>query len=301
LKDERPRLSVVIGTSEGWPYVRDLIQSLRADAEETGTEIVVADLTTKPPPTTEEVGPNVRWLKFDAPSVFSLYALALPEARGEIVATTEDHAIPRPGWIQAVLRAHAEHPEAAAIGGAIENGSTESLLDWASYFSTQGPHMAPLGDHVVQMTTNEANVSYKRWALEDFDDNDGLGFMAILHNRRLAEEGKILRVDDRMVVDHMETVGFVGQTSIHFHNGKSIAGFRRRNGMTDEDWLRMAVSMALPGWRTLRIVRTGMAKGRLRAKVLASAPWTLWLEISQGLGHLLGYALGPGGSPRHLR
>jgi hypothetical protein len=55
------------------------------------------------------------------------------------------------------------------------------------------------------------------------------------------------------------------------------------------------------GWRTIRIVRTGLAKRRLRGKVLASAPWTLWLELSQGLGHLLGYALGPGGSPRHLR
>ncbi len=77
------------------------------------------------------------------------------------------------------------------------------------------------------MTTNEANASHKRWAVDDLDDNDGLGFMAILHNRRLAESGAILRDDDRMVVDHMETIGFVGQTSIHFHNGRSIAGFRR--------------------------------------------------------------------------
>jgi hypothetical protein len=298
---ERPRLSVVFGTGEGWPYVRELIDAIRADAEATGTEIVVGDLTSKAAPTVEEVGPNVRWLKIAAPSVFSLYAHALREARGEIIATTEDHSIPRPGWIPAIIRAHDDHPEAAAIGGAIENGSTDTLLDWASYFSAQGPHMAPLGDRVVPMTTNEANVSYKRWALENLDDNDGLGFMAILHNRRLAEEGKILRVDDRMVVDHSETIGFVGQTSIHFHNGKSIAGFRRRNGMTNEDWLRMAVSLALPGWRTIRVVRTGLAKGRLRGKVLASAPFTLWLEMSQGLGHLLGYALGPGGSPRHLR
>jgi hypothetical protein len=233
--------------------------------------------------------------------VFALYSLALREVRGEVVALTEDHAIPRPGWIPAIIQAHAAHPEAAAIGGAIENGSTGSLLDWASYFSAQGPHMAPLGDTEVSFTTNEANVSYKRWAVEQLDDNDGLGFMAILHNRRLAESGAVLRVDDRMVVDHSETIGFRGQTSIHFHNGRSIAGFRRSRGMKSEEWLRMAVSLALPWWRTGRAVRTGLAKGRLRGKVLASAPWILWLELAQGLGHLVGYATGAGGSPRHLR
>lgn len=297
----RPPLSIVVGTSEGWPYVRDLLASIRSDAEAHGAEVVVADSSESTPPRAEEVGPSVRWLKFDSPSVFALYALAVREAHGEIIALTEDHAIPRPGWVTGVLRAHAEHPEAAAIGGAIENGSTAHLIDWASYFCTQGPHMAPLGDRVVAVTTNEANVSYKRRALEDFDDNGGLGFMAILHNRRLAERGEVLRVDDRLVVDHMETVGFGAQTAIHFHNGRSIAGFRRQHGMSGEDWLRMAVSLALPAWRTMRVVRLGLAKGRLRGKLLASAPLTLWLEMWQGLGHLLGYARGPGDSPGHLR
>ncbi len=298
---DRPPLTIVIGTGEGWPYIRDLLGAIRTDAEAAGAEIVVADGSVAPEPSRDAIGPAVRWIKKEAPSVFWLYARALREARGEVVALTEDHAIPRPGWVPAIIRAHADHPEAAAIGGAIENGSTESLLDWASYFSAQGPHMGPLGDQAVRMTTNEANVSYKRWALEDLDDNDGLGFMAILHNRRLAESGAILRDDDRMVVDHMETIGFVGQTAIHFHNGRSIAGFRRRNGMSAEEWLRMGVALVLPAWRTVRIVRTGLAKGRQRDKLLASAPWTLWLEYAQGMGHLAGYATGPGDSPSHLR
>ena len=294
-------MTIVVGTGEGWPYVRDMLESIRHDAEAAGAEIVIADGSSMPRPTSAEIGPAVRWLKFDAPSVFSLYIQALREARGEVVALTEDHAVPRPGWVAAIIRAHAAHPEAAAIGGAIENGSADSLIDWASYFSTQGQHMGPLGDRPVRMTTNEANVSYKRWALEGLDDNDGLGFMAILHNRRLAESGAILRDDDRMVVDHMETIGFIGQTSIHFHNGRSIAGFRRRNGMSNEEWLRMGVSLVLPAWRTVRIVRSGLAKGRHRRQLLSSAPWTLWLELAQGAGHLVGYATGPGGSPSHLR
>ena len=58
---------------------------------------------------------------------------------------------------------------------------------------------------------------------------------------------------------------------IHFHNGRSISGFRRRRGMTTEEWLRMGSALLLPAWRTSRAVRSGLAKGRLRRQLLASA------------------------------
>ena len=297
----RPPLSVVIGTRQGWKFVRPTLEAIRPDAETAGAEIVVADGSGTAPPDSAEVGPSVRWLRFDEPSVFRLFAEGLRDARGEIVATTEDHAIPRPGWIEAILRAHAEHHEAAAIGGPIENGSAASLLDWASYFSTQGPHMAPLGDREVPVTSNEANISYKRRALEGFDDNEGLGFMAILHNRRLAERGEILRVDDRMVVDHFQEVRFGPTSAIHYHNGRSISGFRRQTGMRPEEWVRLGTSMLLPAWRTARIVRSLWGKDRMRGRLLASAPMCLWLEYCQGVGNLVGYVTGPGDSPDHLR
>jgi hypothetical protein len=298
---DRPPLSVVIGTGEGWPYVRALVRALRPEIEGVGGELLIVDGSGNSPPPGDELGDHVLWLTRDATSVFALYAIGLREARGEVVATTEDHALPRPGWCAAIVAAHAAHPEAAAIGGAIENGSTGALVQWASYFTTQGPHMAPLGDRVVPMTTNEANVSYKRAAIADVDDNGGLGFMAILHNRRLAQSGAILRVDDRMVVDHFETAGFAWTTSIHFHNGKSIAGFRRSDGMGTEDWIRMATALVLPAWRTVRVWRVGLAKGRKRRELVASAPFAVWLEYVQGAGSLMGYLLGPGGSPSHLR
>jgi len=298
---DHPFLSVAIATGDGWPYVRDLIASIRPDAEAVGAEIVVVDRTEKAAPTEDEVGKNVRWIKFEGGSIFELFSIALKASRGEVIALTEDHTIPRAGWIPAVIRAHEEHPEAAAIGGAIENGSTFGLIEWASYFTTQGPHMAPLGDRVVPMTTNEANVSYKSDVITEVDPDEGLGFMAILYNRRLAEQGRILRVDDRIIVDHFETIGFGWTTSIHFHNGRTISGFRRERGMTREDWFRVATSMMLPAWRTLRVLRIGWAKRRKRRQLMAAAPFALWLEYVQAFGHLAGYVAGPGGSPDHLR
>jgi hypothetical protein len=63
----------------------------------------------------------------------------------------------------------------------------------------------------------------------------------------------------------------------------------------------MATALLLPAWRTLRVMRVGLAKGRLRRQLLASAPFCLWLEYVQGSGSLVGYLLGPGDSPSHLR
>ena len=95
--------------------MRDLLAAIRPDAEAAGAEIVVADGSARRTADGDEVGPAVRWIKAEGASVFELFAIALRAARGDVVALTEDHAIPRPGWIPAVLRAHAEHPEAAAM------------------------------------------------------------------------------------------------------------------------------------------------------------------------------------------
>src|SRR4029453_7539197 len=105
----RPPLSVVIGTTEGWPHVRALLDSLRKDAEDVGVEIIVADGSTRPAPSAEETGPQVRWLSSSSNSVFRLFAEGLRVARGDVIATTEDHALPRPRWIAAIVRAHREH------------------------------------------------------------------------------------------------------------------------------------------------------------------------------------------------
>ena len=294
-------LSVVVGTTEGWPYVRDLLETLREDAQASGSEVVIADGSGAPPPPDSEIYPEVRWLKFDIPAVFALYREGIRAAQGDIVALTEDHALPQAGWIPQIIRAHAEHPDAAVIGGSIENGSHQTILDWASYFITQGIHMAPLGDREVPISTNEADVSYKRAAVADVDDNGGQGFMAILHNRRLADAGAVQRVDDRIRVDHFQTIGFRRTSAIHYHNGRSISGFRRGRGMTREDWARMAAALILPFLRTGKAIRHVWGKGRHRRELLASAPLMLWLDLCQGVGHFVGYAAGAGDSPNYLR
>ncbi len=295
-----PPLSVAIATIEGWPYMRTVLDSFRADAERLGVEVVVADGSGQPPPPTEALPKDTVWTQPGSNDVFRLLADAMRRCSAPIVATTEDHCTVRRGWCEAIIRAHGEHPQAAAIGGTIENGSTTTLLDWGSYFITQGPHMGPLGQRKVSFVTNEACLSQKRWAVDLLDDGDGQGVAMIFHTRALHDQGHILRVDDRFGVDHFQSIGIYETTAIHFHNGRTIAGFRRSR-MSRGDWLRVALAGLLPAYRVGRILRTCLPKRRHTRPLLASLPWAVWCAYSAGIGHLVGYATGTGDSPRHLR
>lgn len=295
-----PRLSVVVGTTEGWPYVKACLDSFREEATALGAEVVVADGSGLPPPPPAEVAPGTVWMSSASRDIFRLFYEGLKAARGEVVASTEDHCRVRPGWCGAILRAHAEHPEAAAIGGAIENGTPISLLDWGSFFITQGIHMAPLGQRETPVTTNEACLSQKRWALAELSDNGGHGAMMILHTRVLRERGAILRVDDRFAVDHDQGLDARGTFAIHFHNGRAIATFRRR-AMQRSDWLRLGGAGLVPLYRVARMFRTLLRKRRHTRELVLSVPWQVWLEYCQSAGFVMGYLAGPGDSLRHLR
>jgi hypothetical protein len=293
-----PAMSICVGTAAGWPAIEPCIRSFLADARTTGSEVIVADGSGRPPPTDPEILSAVTWKTYDEKSVLRLVQFNLRDAAGEIVATIEDHCTARPGWIGAMFRAHTDNPGAAAIGGAIENGTRANSLEWASYLMTQGAHMAPLQNGPATRIANEANVSYRRATLEGFLD-DPMGFMTIRVTRALADRGELLVNDDRIVVDHHERLGTRATAVIHFDDGRTISGFRRRR-MAGGDWLRLVGAPALPLYRTARVVRNAVSKGR-GATVAAALPWILLLEYCHEAGEVAGYVAGPGNSPYGLR
>src|SRR5436853_3149243 len=109
----RPRLSVVVPTRTGWPGYKSYFDHHRREVDSVGGELLIMDGTNKPPPPEELIGPNTRWISHPGESVMRLRALGYPEARGEVVAESEDHTRVPVGWAAAILECHGEHPEAA--------------------------------------------------------------------------------------------------------------------------------------------------------------------------------------------
>ncbi len=294
-------ITALMATIRGWPVMRAALEHLGPQTFAAGGEVIVADASGKPAPTEAEmdaVGGRINWLSLPGASVFQLRLAGYRAARGEVVAVTEDHCYAAPDWIERILAAHARYPEAGVVGGTVLNGTDTKLVDWAAFLLTQGPVMPPLANGIAERVSGPANVSYKRRILARLGGDEEQGVIDFLE-LPAALEGEQLVADDTIRVLHHQSQGFWGTSLAEFDNGRTIAGYRRRQ-MTRGDWLRVGGSPVLPVYRAVRAMRIVGKKERppgIRAK---AAPVHLWFQYCAMAGELLGYARGPGNSPRRL-
>lgn len=294
-------ITALMATIRGWPAARQALEHLVGQTVAAGGEVIVADASDNPPPTHEEMdalGGQVRWLSLPGKSVFQLRLAAYRAARGEIVAITEDHCHVAPDWIERILAAHARFPEAGVIGGAVTNGTDQKLVDWAAFFLTQGPFMPPLQNGESERVSGPANVSYKRRVIERLGGDDEQGVIDFLE-LPAALDGEKKVADDSILVKHHQSQGLFGTSLAEFDNGRTIAGYRRRS-MTRGDWLRILGAPVLPLYRSARALRIVKSKDHPTRVLPKTVPAHLWFQYCAMAGELLGYAAGPGDSPRRL-
>ena len=123
--------------------------------------------------------------------------------------------------------------------------------------------------------------------------------MDALHQRALAASGATLVNDDRIRVIHDQSLGFVGTVVIHFHAGRTMAGFRRQH-LDARQLVRLAATPLIPFLRFGRIAAllTPRATGR---DLLRVGPAIWLLLVNQTVGQVVGFLAGPGDSPRRVQ
>jgi hypothetical protein len=292
-------LTVVIATTKSWPEIKPCLESLHDQARAVGAEILVGDGHGQGlPQDVADRYPAVKWIQRPGGSVFTLRELAMTKASGAIVAITEDHCTVTPGWCERIMKAHCDHPEAAAIGGVVENGATTRLIDWANFLIVFGPFTAPLENGAQKAISLQANISYKRRVVPRRMSE--LGMMEFLFNRQLRERGEILLADEKLVVSHNQTFGFWKTFAMHFHNGRSIAGFRLARISRFERMLRIGGCAILPAYLWWVTVGPVIRKRRLLKLAVMSLPLTILVATCHTAGELVGYLAGPGKSPQQV-
>ena len=292
-----PPLSVIIPSIRGWPFAKLALDPLREQVERTGAEVIFLDSSGQPPPSEAELGFPVRWIERTGASVFEMRREGYRLARSQIIATTEDHCIVAPDWCERLIEAHAAQPDAAAIGGAVENGTPGRALWWAAFFRIQGPFMAPLPTGPTDRLTGAANLSYKRRTLERHTPEDGIHIDNL--DMPALEHGEMLYADDSLRVAHHQPTS-LGRTSVlDFHNGRTTAG-KRRERMGRQDWVRLGMLGVLPLYRAVRTYRIVRGKEHPAGTLERAMPAVAWLHYCQAVGELVGYASGPGNSPAEL-
>jgi hypothetical protein len=300
LIDAPPALSVLVATIRGWPEAHLPVDALCDQVERLGAEMIVMDGSGRPPPNPDELGAAIRWISRPGQSVFQLRQAGYAMCRGELVALTEDHVEPAPDWCERILAAHAANPEAIAIGGAIENGTTDHLVDWATFIVTQSPFVPPLENGPADKVAGAASISYRRDVLDRRPDHGSFGAIELFDTEAMRRPGEVLLNDDSIRVKHHQSMGIGGTAAAQFHNGRTIAGLRRAV-MSRGDWLRVVGFPALPLYRTARSVGTAWRRAIPRTKTVTALPLIALLHYSQAVGELIGYLTGPGSSPKRVR
>lgn len=298
--------TALIATIRGWPAAREALLRIVPQAAAAGGEVIVVDGSGRGAPSSADLAalggpaPTVRWLSRPGESVFQLRRAGYGAARGEIVAITEDHVFVEDGWLAAHIALHDEYPQAGAVGGAVLNGTDQKVIDWAAFFLTQGPFMPPLPNGISERISGPANVSYKRRVLQRIGQGGdaSIGVIDFLELPR-ALEGEALVSHDSARVLHHQSQGLLGTSLAEFDNGRTIAGYRRRQ-MARGDWLRLLGAPVLPIYRSLRALRIVAGRDHPPGMIGRALPAHVWFQYCAMAGEVLGYLGGPGGSPRRL-
>jgi hypothetical protein len=284
----RPPLSVVVGVREGLHELGPVLEALRPQALRTGSEVLVVGRVrgTAPEP--------VRLVRVDDDDLLRLRMIGIREARGEIVAIGEDHAVPRADWCEAVLRAHAERPEVPAIAGCLVNATARTLSGRGNFLAFAAPFQPPMPVLPPLRPPPVSTLSLKREALGEIDRTPGR-FEAMLVPRLFAEGGMV--ADDRIVVDHHQDHGIPWSIVNGFHGARASYGYLRAE-LSPRERLRQA-RWSIVNWPR-RILGEARAATRGQRGHRADLVVVALVGTAVGVGAAAGSLAGPGRSPARV-
>ena len=286
------RLSIVIAAWNGDASLERCLRSLGDQARAADTEVIVA-ANFEP----ERLGgefPFVCWIKMpDGTTVPELRTAGIIRSTGEIVALTEDHCTFGERWCEELKKAH-ESPH-AAIGGVVENASTQRALDWAVYFFDYGKFMPPMRAGVARALSG-VNVSYKRSALMEVESSFRDGFHEAVTHAEIVKRGRALYLAPAVVVYHYKNYKIKPATTLAYHLARSYAGKRVSGASALRRALFVLGSPALTVLLPARVIAETLRRKRHIGALVRAFPPLLWLTSSWAWGEFRGYLGGEGRS-----
>jgi Glycosyl transferase family 2 len=224
-----------------------------------------------------------------------LRARGLAVARGEIIGLLEDHGRPDPHWCARMVEAHQQ--TYAAVGGAIENG-IDRPLNWAVYFCDFGKYQNPL-PAVESLFVSDANVSYKRSALESIRSTWQETFHETAVNWALASRGEKLALSPKIIVyQNRGSLRLGNALKERFIWGRSYAATRGTLAGGSKRAIYAALSPVLPLILLGRMSVNVFKKRRCIGAFVKALPLTAALTVSWSSGELTGYLTGRANSSR---
>jgi hypothetical protein len=216
-------------------------------------------------------------------------AVGLQLARGQIIAMTEDHAVPAADWINEIRAAH-ERPY-AVIGGAIEN-AVDRPLNWALYYCDFGRYGRPLPAGEAE-SVSDVNVSYKRDALNSIREVWNETYHETIAHWALRARGETLYLDPRiMVYQRRPEISWRQIYRERIEWGRAFAEGRVAEISSRRRLVYAAGAPALPIIIALRVWKRMRHQRRSPGQIIRTLPVAAVLLTGWALGELIGYVAG---------
>jgi hypothetical protein len=219
-------------------------------------------------------------------------AVGVWAAQAPLVAFTEDHVYPDPGWAAALIKAF-EGPW-AAVGSMLTNANPGALSE-ADMLLNFGPWIEPgVAGEMARLAPH--NTAYRRDVLLRYGTAlAGLLESEVVLHRDLVARGDRLYFEPSARLRHVNVGRWDLLVNQQFFGGQMFGASRAQYG--GWSWRRRGLYIAaaplIPPLRLARLVRERRQRG------WGNAGWRIWPPLVAGLwlhtlGEALGYATGMG-------
>jgi glycosyltransferase involved in cell wall biosynthesis len=289
-----PAISVVIACVNRRECIFECLEHLEASPERDSMEILVMDRHCDDTPAAIHARfPNVTvHAGLVGASIPELRWKGIQAARGELVAVIEDHCMIATGWASQVLQLR--HLPWGVMGGPVENGSRDRVLDWALFVAEYGACMPPLPRGETEWVPGN-NAVYRRELLP-LDEPEWASLWEYFLQRELRKRNVRMYLNPAMLVHHRKSFGFFESLKQRFLYSRSFAGMSARAMNGFERTVRGLATVMLPGLLALRIAGAVTRKRRNLADSVRGLPIIGLFLVSWGLGEMTGYFFGAGDS-----
>lgn len=293
-----PSLSIVIAVVSGKDALRKCLNSIYDQARDVDAEVIVPyDRWTRDVLDLGGDFPDLRFVDADSPDSLKEFhhshydrrrAVGIANARGCLIALTEDHAVPSSDWCEQIIRAHAESETAGVIGGAIEN-EIDAALNWAWYYCDFGRYGRPFHSEDVDYVS-DVNVSYKRAALMSVKEIWQSAYRETSVHWALRRQGHLLRLDPRIVVyQNRPRLSLITAVRERVEWGRAFAETRSREIGAASRGLFAIGAFFLPPVLFLRALKCMVRQRRTLSQIATSSTLILWFVMLWSIGEAIGY------------
>ncbi|MCL4522698.1 MAG: glycosyltransferase [Acidobacteria bacterium] len=288
-----PKISVVIASIVGPPFIDECVASVYAQKNAPEFEVIVVDCRGA-----ENVGrlrqkfPQARFVELtQRETVPKLRRLGAEQARGEIVAIIEEHCLAKDDWLATI--ASSLTAEYVACGGPVFDNNFTRLRDWVTYFVEYNSSLPPWPDGATTFL-NGANLAYRREALLENLALLDHGYWEATLNPKLLGEGKKFRSVPTMTAYHRGPFDYFYYLRQRYLFSRAFSGARRGSLSAGQRAAYLVAAPLVPFLLLARMAARVFGKKCRVGSFLASTPLIFPALCVYTVGEWMGYAFGPG-------